>query len=225
MAYKRRSHQFYTVKYFCTLMTTKIDSITSDVQTTFSSVPSVQTMVSSDNSTKLASIGYVANQGMNATTYLDKTTNQTITGTYSITNQPTISTIDRSTAGDINCGLGTNTLLTINYITLTIKTYLQNLSNYWMVGNLNVTSTTPTIVNCKKVQTGQVSIAASSSVPVVFSPAFSAKPVVLISVQSTSSSNFGPTVEWASSITTNGFTANYRNIGAGLVLNWMAIGT
>jgi len=205
-------------------MTTKIDSITSDVQTTFLSIPSVQTMVSSDNSTKLASIGYVANQDMNATTYLDKTTNQTITGNYTI-NQPTISIIDRATAGILSCGVNTDTLLTIDYITLTIKTYLQNLSNYWMVGNLNVTSTTPTIVNCQKVQTGQVSIASSASVPVVFSPAFSSKPVVLISVQSTGSSNFGPTVEWASNITTNGFTANYRNIAASLVLNWMAIGT
>ena len=206
-------------------MTTKIDNITSDVQTTFSAVPSVQTVVSSDNSTKLASIGYVANQGMNATTYLDKTTNQTITGTYSITNQPTIATIDRATAGTLSCGISADTLLTIQYVTFTIKTYLQNLSNYWMVGNLNVTSTTPTIVNCQKVQTGQVSIASSASIAVVFSPAFSSKPVVLISVQSTGSSNFGPTVEWASSITVNGFTANYRNIASGLVLNWMAIGT
>lgn len=209
-------------------MTTKIDVITSDVETTFSSVPSIQTMTSSDNSTRLASIGYVANQGLNSTTYLDKTSTQTITGNYTFTERPTITTIDRATVGTISCGASTDSLLTIDYITLAIKGFALTLSNYLSVGNVNSTvpSGTGTAVSCQKVQTGQVSIAASNSVPVSFSPNFASTPVVLISVQSTLTTTFSPSAEWAESVSTSGFTARYRNPAtAGLVLNWMAIGT
>jgi hypothetical protein len=218
-------------------MTTKIDTITSDVQTTFTATPTIQTEASSDNSTKLASIGYVSSQSLSSSTYLDKTSTQTVAGTYSLTNQPTITTIDTPTEGTLNLGDTTDTSLTITYLSLTIKGFLQNLAGYLAVGNLKLTpaptASTGTYVDCQKIQTGQVSISGLGSLPqvdVTFNPAFTSTPSILLSVQGLTATAFTPRSEYVTNASPTGFKANYNaNPGpqttTDLALNWMAIGT
>jgi hypothetical protein len=208
---------------------TTINSITSDVQTTFSSVPTVQTQLSTDNSTKLASIGYVTGQSLTSSSFLDIGSAQTVTGTYTINNQPTFTTIDTPIAGTLSLGNTETEVIIEPSVAVKLKTFAQTIY-YWAVGNARTApalASTGTYVSCQKVQTGQISLASSSSAPVTFSPAFTSRPSILLGVQSTGTTVFTPATRYITfgTASATGFTANYGSTGATLVLNWIAIGT
>jgi len=204
-------------------MTSKIDNIISDGDISFNSIPNVGTVNSTDNSSKLASYGYLISQGLSDSTYFSKNT-QTITGIYTFVEQLYITNLDRYTSGNITIGQSTDSSLTFSNVTLTIKTFLQNLSNYILVGNTNITTTTGNGVNVQKVQTGRVSIASSATVNVTFSPAFSGKPSVQLGLQNTTIPNGITLSRWASNVSTTGFTINCSSTSSTAVVNWSAWG-
>jgi hypothetical protein len=211
-------------------MTTKINIITSEVQTTFTATPTIQTEDSADNSTKLASIGFVDDQ-LTPPFFLalNKSSTQNITGTYSLTEQPIISTIDAETPQPINLGDTTDTSITIDYTSLTIKGFLQNLSNYLGVANLKFApSPQPSntyYAQAQKIQTGQVPLDTIVNNTVNFLPVFSSPPILLVSVQGDSTS-FSPLAEYTNTITTSSANIIYNGVPTvGLKINWVAIGT
>jgi len=202
-------------------MTTRINIIGSAAQTSFSTVPTVQTQLSTDNSTKLASLGFVSSVLTN-TTYLDKTSNQSLGVGLIVTNQCTVADIDTPVGGGtLSIGEATDTALSLPVITL--KNILQYIT-YWAVGTPYVTTSTGTAVVCQKLQTGQVSVT-GAAVPIVFSPSFTSKPAILLGVQGTTATLVAAGEKWITNASNAGFTANYSLTQSNVVLNWIAIGT
>lgn len=204
---------------------TLANTITSDVQTTFSTPPTIGTALSSDDSTKLASIGYLTSQNIDNATYLDTTSNQTITGNYTInaTTAPKFVNIDTPDIGEtLTIGKSGDTRLTMVFATL--KGVVQSL-RYWATGNENTTTSTGTAVSCQKVQTGQFVISGGPAFPVIFSPPFTSRPTVILGQQRTGSLSYVPDPRWVTDVTSAGFTANYPTNSSTYRLNWLAIGT
>jgi hypothetical protein len=207
-------------------MATVANTITSDVQTTFSTPPTVGTALSGDNTTTLASIGYLNSQSITNATYLDRTSNQTITGTYTINTPSTLPrffSIDTPNIGDtLTLGKAGDTRLEMRLAT--IKGVVQKLV-YWAVGNANTTTSTGTAVDCQKVQTGQLVWNVATTIPVVFSPAFNSTPVIVLGQQRTGTLSYTPDPRWVTNATRFGFDINYPTTSATYRLNWLAIGT
>jgi hypothetical protein len=205
-------------------MSTLINTITSTTSTSFSSVPTVKTQGTAVSTTKLASIGYT-NANIPSTTYLDKTSNQTLNSSLNITNQCTLTDVDTPVGANqtLTIGAPTSTTLTIPS-TITLRNIVQYV-RYWAVGTPLLTTTTGTAVVCQKMQTGQVSVASATSVPIAFSPAFTSNPAIFLGVQGTTSTLVIAQNKWITLANNAGFTANYGAATANVVLNWMAIGT
>jgi len=202
-------------------MTTKIDIIASDTQTSFSSVPTVQTQLSTDNTTKLASLGYVSQ--ITSSLYLDKTSNQSTGGQLSITNQCTLMDVDTPVGANETLQIGETTNTTLSLPLIIIRGVSQVL-RYWAVGTPLLTPTQGTAVICQKVQTGQVFINSLTSIPIVFSPSFASKPSIHLGLQGTTSTIFTAQSKWVTLASNSGFTARVGSVQTNTVLNWMAIG-
>jgi hypothetical protein len=222
-------------------MTSLFNTITSTSQTTFSSIPNTVTPVVGENGRVLASTAYVqANIAtLNPALYLNTNTAQTLTGTtglsfgvaQTITNIDSIDmggTLVAGEAGDggITVGQGSNAF------DLYIKNFLQPITNIWKIwsnSNTNITSagTNPTslssvAVRCKKMLSGSFVIE-NTSTPVFFTPNFTSKPVVILTIRSTAGTEVFQT-KWVSGVDTAGFYCETTTTSGTLVMNWIAFG-
>jgi len=216
-------------------MSVLANTITSTVQTTFSSIPNGVTPDTDNNTTQLATTAYVvANKNiLNPALYLDRVSAQTMTGTaLSFTAAQTATNIDSiSVAGTLQVGETADGNLSIGQLTpfasLSIKTYLQPITNlwkFWMNGSVNTTVASGVAVECKRVLTGS-HVQTTNSTPVVFTPPFTSKPVVIVSLRSTGSTVGLTQNKWAEGVGINGFTARTTGGSNQIVYNWFAIGT
>jgi len=221
-------------------MTTLANTISSTAETTFSSIPNGITQLTSDNSLKLATTAYVeANvNALTASSYLNTNTDQTLTGTtivfsqtQIVTNVDTIEIGDTLVVGktaDAGITLGQNGGLCSLYI----KEFLQPITNiwkYWGCGSINTTpggtdvSSTSTAVLCKKILSGSFAISTLTTT-IGFSPVFTNKPVIILSIRSTSGTVGLNQNKWLTGVDANGFTANVTTTSTTLIMNWFAIG-
>jgi hypothetical protein len=216
-------------------MTTLANNITSTAQTTFSSIPNGITQLTSDTSLRLATTAYVqANvAGVTPSNYLLTNTNQTLTGTPSLSfaNQQIITDVDSIAIGDTlvvgetadsNITLGQSTSACVLYI----KTFLQPITSiwkFWANSSINTTVPTGVAVLGKKVQTGSYTVS-STAQGISFLTNYTSKPVVILSLRSTSGVAGLNQNKWVSSVGSFGFVANTTATGINLEMNWFAIG-
>jgi hypothetical protein len=207
--------------------------------TNFSSIPNGVTAITSDSTTALATTAYVqANYAtISPSVYLTPDTDQTLTGSslyfdeqQKVGNIDTIGigdTLQIGNAGDANLFLGG----TLANFKLYIKTYLQPVTNnwsFWSISNTNVTpagtgvSLTSVAVPCKKMLSGSFVIA-STATDIIFTPNFTSKPVVILTIRSTAGTEVFQT-KWVTGVNTAGFTANTLTTSPTLVMNWIAFG-
>jgi hypothetical protein len=100
---------------------------------------------------------------------------------------------------------------------------------FWGNGSINTTpagtgvSLTSVAVLCKRIQSGSFTVSAILT-PVVFSPAFTSKPVILVSLSSKSGTTGLNQSRWVSDAGASGFNAQTTATGINLEMNWIAIG-
>jgi hypothetical protein len=210
-------------------------TITSTAQTTFSSIPNGVTPATGDNSTKLATTAYVQSNIalINPVPLLTTNTNQTLTGSagLSFANQQAITNIDTIALGDtLLVGETADSNIVIGQSAspcqLYIKTFLQPITNIWKFwgnGSVNTTVASGVAVECKKALSGSFTLT-SNSTPVVFSPAFVSKPVVIVSLRSTGSIVGLTQNKWVESVDRFGFIARSAGTNSNIEYNWLAIG-
>jgi hypothetical protein len=220
-------------------MTSLFNAITSTSQTTFSSIPNTVTPVVSENNTVLASTANVqANIAtLNPALYLKTNTNQTLTGSSLIFLQPQIitnidsidmgGTLVAGEAGDGGITIGQ----TSSPFVLYIKNFLQPITSIWKlwsISNTNITSagsgasSTSVAVRCKKMLSGSFVIT-STATDITFTPNFTSKPVVILTIRSTTGTRVFQR-KWVTGVGTGGFTANTPTTSGTLVMNWIAFG-
>jgi hypothetical protein len=219
-------------------MSVKTTNISADTNLTFDTTPIVQTMTSTDNSTKCASTAFTQTNFPSSllTTNFSTNTNQSVTGTKTLT--ATVTSIDSSTStiqlgklADTSASVGTSTITATSSIS--INGILQNLTyiyRYLLAGSSNITTTTGTAVKCQKLQAGVVFMDVSPKT-VTFPDAFTNTPTVLLTqydpTTGTTFSTANIVSRFVTSPTSTNFVANGTNAGVpitGIYLNWVAIG-
>ena len=223
-------------------MTSLFNSITSSSETTFSSIPNGVTSVVGENNTVISTTANVqANIAtLNPTLYLNTTTDQTLTGStgltfnivQSITNLDTIGMGDTLVVGEpTDLGIVLGQITALGPFILYIKNFLQPLTDIWRLwssANTNLTpagtgiSLTSVAVPCRKLLSGSFVIS-STATSVTFTPNFTSKPVVIISIRSTAGTEVFDT-KWVTDVGVGGFTANTLTTSPTLVMNWFAFG-
>lgn len=201
--------------------------------TNFSSIPNGVTALTSDNSSALATTAYVQANCAYLSPFLNTNTAQTLTGSpsfgvQSVGNMDSIGdTIQIGNTGDtIGAVLGRTFGTTIFYI----KSFLQPIARNWQLwsnGSTNVTaagtgvSLTSVAVPCKKILSGSFVIE-NTATPVFFTPNFTSKPVVILTIRSTTGTEVFQT-KWVTGVDTAGFYC-LTTASPTLVMNWIAMG-